>query len=267
MDIILGGEGFGFKVQASTAQKKDRQHFFKVDDVKVKIKNLRINIKKSNHKLLYTFFKPLLYGVVRPVLERVLAHKVKELFDSADAFAYEVQQEAKRNKKLAEQSEDNESEPPNTSQRYIAAVRHTLDEKKKESEKKAGPPREGKVNVATTYKESIFPNIQLPDTLSYVATWYEKLASEGNRWESPVFSVGSASESNFSSPTTVHRKAHKTTEGKLKDRELPETNGATSGTNGSTTAAVKDHINTETNGSSKKNIGAVADAINDAVTS
>src|SRR5699024_6431067 len=69
MDILLGGEGFGFKIAASIANKEDREHIVKVDKVSVDIHNMDIKLRKSKHKVLFKTFKPLLFKIVRPTLE------------------------------------------------------------------------------------------------------------------------------------------------------------------------------------------------------
>lgn len=63
-DIFLGGDGFSFKLQLSTADKHDRARFFKVDKIDVQIKHMTIKLKQSKHKLLFAIFKPLLLGVI-----------------------------------------------------------------------------------------------------------------------------------------------------------------------------------------------------------
>merc|ERR1711900_139017 len=50
-DIFLGGTGLSFKMKMSTAEKKDRQNFFKVDKVDVDVKNFNIKLKQSKDKV------------------------------------------------------------------------------------------------------------------------------------------------------------------------------------------------------------------------
>merc|ERR1712225_148414 len=75
-DIFLGGTGLSFKMKMSTAEKKDRQNFFKVDKVDVDVKNFNIKLKQSKHK----------------ALEKV----IKDKFNEFDAMAYKVKVEADR---------------------------------------------------------------------------------------------------------------------------------------------------------------------------
>jgi len=60
-----------------------------------------------------------------------------------------------------------------------------------------------------TKEDSIFPNIDLPGGISTKATEYRELARKGDKWESPVFSIGSAKKStDIPSAPKIQRKAH-----------------------------------------------------------
>lgn len=228
MDIFLGGEGFGFKIAASTAQKEDRQHFFKVDNVTVNIHNMNIKLKKSKHKVLFSVFKPMLFNIVRPALETVLVKQIREAFEKADEFAYDVHLEAKR----AEEAAKNDPEDTrNGYSRYMDAVRSRMERSKEE--KKNQPKRDTKVQAAATLHGSLFPDVVLPGAVSSKATDYEDLAKKGERWESPVFNIGRAPEStDIPKPASIARKRHQTAEG----RRVDSIGGAAkSGTNGKKT--------------------------------
>merc|ERR1712093_2708 len=94
MDIILGGEGFSFKIAARNAHKKDRTKFVVVDKVDVQVKNLQIKIKQSNHKLLFGIAKPLLLKVMRPAIQKVIEKQIRDAFEQGDAYAWSIHQEA-----------------------------------------------------------------------------------------------------------------------------------------------------------------------------
>jgi len=67
------------------------------------------------------------------------------------------------------------------------------------------------VNVARTQEESLFPQIKLNNGISSKATEYKKMAKSGDRWQSPIFSIGSAGESNhIPGASKVTRKNHET---------------------------------------------------------
>lgn len=95
-DIFLGGTGLSFKMKMSTAEKKDRQNFFKVDKVDVDVKNFNIKLKQSKHKILFAIGKPIMLKVLRPALQKALEKVIKDKVHELDALAYKVKLEADR---------------------------------------------------------------------------------------------------------------------------------------------------------------------------
>ncbi|KAE8387870.1 hypothetical protein BDV23DRAFT_160112 [Aspergillus alliaceus] len=258
MDIFLGGEGFGFKIAASNAQKEDRQNFVKLEKVSVKIDAFSIKLKKSKHKALFTIFKPLLFRTVRPVLQKVLEQQIRDAFSKGDAFAYEIHSEVQRAKEAAV---DDPANAPNIYTRYLDAMRAKMEQNKQQAQ--AVAQRDTKVQTATTLHDSLFPEIQLPGGISTKATEYKELAQKGERWESPIFTIGTAPEStNIPSPADITRKPHTTTSGRLADSNVADGSATATGahaTNGSTTVgatngtAAVGGTNGVTNGASKTN--------------
>ncbi|EKD19889.1 hypothetical protein MBM_01841 [Drepanopeziza brunnea f. sp. 'multigermtubi' MB_m1] len=207
-DIFLGGTGLSFKMKMSTAAKKDRQNFFKVDKVDVDVKNFNIKLKESKHKILFKIGKPLMLKVIRPALQKALEKLIKDKFNELDALAYKVKLEADR--AIQEAKEDPES-APNIYQRYASAVQKQLLQGKQKADAVAS---QTKVNVAMTKHDSIFPDITLPGGISSKATEYKELGQSGEAWRSPIFKLGSASAStNIPGAPTVQRKEHSVTGG------------------------------------------------------
>ncbi len=84
----------------------------------------------------------------------------------------------------------------------------------KNKEKAQEATADKKTNVAMTQHDSMFQNIKLPGGISTKATEYKNLAAKGDKWESPVFTIGSAPEStNLPKATSVTRKHHQTSSG------------------------------------------------------
>lgn len=248
MDIYMGGSGFSFDVALETADPSDRHHFFKVNKVKVDIKNLKLKMKQSNHKLLFNIFKPTLMGVVKPALTKLIEKQIKDSIEKGDAFAYEIKLEAE---KASKEVQDDPANAPNVYKRYYSAFQQRLAEGKQKTESVVS---DKKANVAVTQHDSIFKNIKLPGGISTKATEYKELAAKGDKWQSPIFSLGSASAStNVPKAGAVTRKPHSTAAGVLKPASGPTpysegnshaggsyaktTNGATGTTNGATTGA------------------------------
>lgn len=206
MDIMLGGTGLSFKVAMETADPKDKHHFFKVNTVDVNISNMNIKVKQSNHKLLFKLFKPLLLKVMTPVITKVIEKQVRDNIHQLDGIAFQINQEAKR---AAEKVKDDPSQAQNIYQRYANAAKNYMTQAK---QKKDDVAADKEVNIAITQHDSILPSIKLPGGISTKATEYKDLAAKGDKWESPVFSIGSAKESsNLPRLSEVTRKPHSAT--------------------------------------------------------
>ena len=224
MDIFMGGTGFSFKIAMETADKSDRQHFFKINTVNVDMKSLNIKLKQSKHKLLFNIIKPLLFSVVKPAIAKVLEKLIKDQVHMLDAKAYEIHQEAERAGKAAKNDPEN---APNIYNRYVQAAQKTMTQKKQKAQETAA---DKKANVAMTQHDSIFPQIKLPGGISTKATEYKNLAAKGEKWESPIFGIGSASETtNLPSLAPISRKPHSTNQGGVRGPQNVEPGQSTLG--------------------------------------
>lgn len=224
MDIYMGGTGFSFKIAMETADKSDRQHFFKINSVNVDIKSLNIKLKQSKHKTLFNIFKPLLFAVVRPAIGKVLEKLIKDQVHELDSRAFAIHQEAER---AANAAKNDPANAPNIYNRYVTAFQKKLTEGKQKAE---GTAADKKANVAMTQHDSIFPDIKLPGGISTKATEYKNLAAKGDKWESPVFGIGSASEtSSLPKVTPVSRKSHNATSGSVRGPQNVEPGQSTLG--------------------------------------
>ncbi|KAK6533430.1 hypothetical protein TWF694_002369 [Orbilia ellipsospora] len=213
MDIFLGGEGFSFTLKMSSAEKHDRANFFQVDKVDVSFKHMNIKLKQSKHKLLFALFKPLLLRLVRPALQKVLEKQIKSSFAEFDRKLYAIKTEVDRVEQDMKENPDPEN-ARNIFQRYWSAAQHEFTQKKEKAEEIAA---DKKANIAMTTEDSIFKDIKLPSGTSTAATKYKNMARDGERWESPVFSIGSAKEStNLPKPVDITRKPHNTGRAQLR---------------------------------------------------
>ncbi|RMZ89392.1 hypothetical protein DV736_g3375, partial [Chaetothyriales sp. CBS 134916] len=209
LDIFLGGDGFSFKLIARNAHESDRTHFVVVEKVEVSVKHLAIKIKKSKHKLLFTIAKSILINVLRPLIQKVLEKEIKSNFEKADATAWSIHQDAQRSIEAAKQDPENAQ---NIFSHYQQAWQKRLTDTKET--KKQQKPSETVVNVSFTQQDSIFKDIRLPGGISTKATEYKDLAAKGDRWESPVFSIGDAKEStDIPKHIAVIRRPHGTAAG------------------------------------------------------
>jgi hypothetical protein len=224
MDIHMGGTGFSFKIAMETADKSDRQHFFKINTVTVDIKSLNIKLKQSKHKTLFNLFRPLLFAIVRPAVGKALEKLIKDRVHDLDSKAYAIYQEAERAGRAARNDPENAQ---NIYSRYLDAAKTKFTEKK---EKAAEATADKKANVAVTQHDSIFPDIKLPGGISSKATEYKNLAAKGDKWESPIFSIGSASESTgLPKLQPITRKPHQTASGSVRGPQNVESGQSTFG--------------------------------------
>lgn len=243
MDIFMGGTGFSFKIAMETADKSDRQHFFKINKVDVDMKSLNIKLKQSKHKLLFNIFKPLLFTVIKPAIAKVLEKLIKDQVHQLDEKAYAVHQEAER---VASAAKNDPQNAPNIYSRYVNAIKTTMTKNK---EKAAEATADKKTNIAMTQHDSIFQNIKLPGGISTKATEYKNLAAKGDKWESPVFSIGSAGEStNLPKSSPVTRKHHQSSSGGVRgpqnvERGQSTSDQAQSGTTGGNSAGFSNQVN------------------------
>lgn len=224
MDIFMGGSGFSFKIAMETADKSDRQHFFKINTVTVDIKSLTIKLKQSKHKTLFNIFRPLMFAILRPAVGKVLEKLIKDQVHNADAKAYAVYQEAERAGRAAQNDPEN---APNIYSRYVSAAQKTFTEKQQKAQSAAA---DKKANVAMTQMDSIFPQIKLPGGISTKATEYKQLAAKGEKWESPIFTIGSAAETrNLPRINPVSRKPHNVAQGGVRGAQNLEAGQSTFG--------------------------------------
>ncbi|OAA60506.1 hypothetical protein SPI_05630 [Niveomyces insectorum RCEF 264] len=214
--VYLAGQGFGFSLKLSTADARDPQHFFRVDKVHVDIDHLKVTLHKSRHKLLFNLFKPILLRALRPTLQGVLETTIRDNFNKWDAKLYQIKKDADRAGEEA--SGDPDASQPNSYSRFFNAAKNHYDanrEKKKAQSaeaKKAG--KDKKINLAVTKEDSIFPNINLPGGFSSKATEYREMARKGDAWESPVFTLWTASTSkDIPEAPKIERKAPPPTNG------------------------------------------------------
>jgi DNA ligase-4 len=204
-NFLLAGDGFTFRMKLSSPDEKDKQSFFKVDKVDVSVNNLNIKLVKSSHKMLFGLFKPLMLKVLRPGVQKALEKAIKDQAAKLDGILFQIKQEADR---ALEQAREDPEHTPNIYNRYVTAAQKKVLQGKSKAE---GAVADKKVNYAITKEDSIFPNVHLAGGISSKATEYRDLARKGDKWESPVFSLGSAAKSTDLPPAPkVVRKPHQT---------------------------------------------------------
>jgi len=145
----------------------------------------------------------------------------------------EIERDSYGNTKTKKEAKANPEEAPNIYMRYYNAMQKRLLQGKEKAEAFVS---DKKVNVAVTKQDSIFPDIHLPGGISSKATEYKELAAKGDKWESPVFSIGGAKKStDIPSVPRIERKAHAVSGG--------QTNGNVNGNVGALNGNIRSNIN------------------------
>jgi hypothetical protein len=201
-NLRLAGDGVSFRLKMATADKKDAQNYFRVDKVDVDVKHLKVSLVQSKHKLLFNILRPIMLRVVRPALQKAVEKAIKDNVTKLDAMLLEVKREADR--ALDEATRSDPDALPNIYQRYMNAVKARVLRGKEKAEAVVA---DKKVNYAVTKEDSMFPDVKLPGGISTKATEYKEMARKGEKWESPVFSIGQAARStDIPPPPTIQRK-------------------------------------------------------------
>ncbi|KAI3329555.1 hypothetical protein F4824DRAFT_381410 [Ustulina deusta] len=225
-NLFLGGEGLSFRMKLSTADPKDRQHFFKVDKVDADVQHLKVKLVKTKHSLLFGLFKPIMLKLMRPMVQKIAEKQIKDQFNQMDQTLYLIKQEADR---ALEEALADPEHAPNIYRRYVNAVQKQMLQNKQKAQQAAAKV-DKKVNVAVTKEDSIFQNVHLPGGISSKATEYKELARKGEKWESPVFSIGSSDKStDIPVAPKVTRKEHTTNGGTHPDSAQTTNGGYTNG--------------------------------------
>jgi hypothetical protein len=106
--------------------------------------------------------------------------------------------------------------------------------------------------MAMTKQDSVFQNISLSGGISTRATEFKELAATGDRWESPVFTMGSAKEStDIPQLPSLTRKPHRTAAGVLRGGNHP-TSGQNAGSGYHPTMTSPGHKENGTSGFSNE---------------
>lgn len=203
VDILLSGNGLSATIGLETAEKKDRQAFFKPADIHVSIHHMDVKLRKSTHKVLFAFFKPLLMSTLKPVIAKVAEQQIRSNLTKFDAQIY-----ALHKKVQAEKEKAKEGDPEGAAQDlklYFEQIKARFLENKRQKEARA---KQTTVNVAATLEGSKLQNKKLPGITSTTATKMKQRAREGKTWHSSIFDIGSAKPStNVPAPKAISRKS------------------------------------------------------------
>ncbi|KAG0210665.1 hypothetical protein BGX28_009092 [Mortierella sp. GBA30] len=84
-DVLIHKKGMDIFVKGrKTGEDVETPSMITVDDVKVKIHSLTINLRKSNHPVLYTFARPFIKTVVKNAIAHALEAQIRKALTSGD---------------------------------------------------------------------------------------------------------------------------------------------------------------------------------------
>lgn len=231
MDVTLADTGLDFKIKLETADKSDNAHFFKVTNVDVKISNFKLALRNQHHPILTKLVSLFAKGsIMQAPIKKVLETQIKKAVSDFDAFCYGIHKDAKKAQAQAKEDPENAK---NIFKHYADAYKEKMlrqkEDKQAKAEKAKAKLQEKQVetNIAFTKDQRISTkwnngqglpiDAQEKDPKSgsgrftLKAQEYKDLAYSGQKWESPVFSLGSAKESsNLPKAAQVSRKPHET---------------------------------------------------------
>jgi len=212
MDIKISGRGLSANVGLETSPDSDTKHaFFKPAVVKVEIHSMDIKLTKSNHKLLYSIFRPLLMSIMKPAIAKAAEVQIRKSLQDADSYLYSLYKEVQKEKRRVENKPADEK--VGELKMYTNMIQRRFNEskeqKKRRAEEVANRAKQTKVNVAATREGTIFKDVKLEGGVtSNIATDMKRRAREGEDWHSPMFSIGSARESShIPKPKEIRRKS------------------------------------------------------------
>ena len=120
MDVLLGGEGMSFDMRLVNADQHDANRIFRVESLTVRLKNLSVTLKKSNHKTLFSFFKPIFMAVIRPAIVKAAEARIRKSFDQLDEQLWLIQNEYNKAKEAAE------NQPPQDTENMVNMYIHAI---------------------------------------------------------------------------------------------------------------------------------------------
>ena len=203
VDILLSGNGLSATIGLETAEKKDRQAFFKPANIDVTIHHMDVKLRKSSHKLLFGIFKPLLMSTLKPVIAKVAEQQIRSNLTQLDREIYSVYKKVEAEKEKAK-----DGDPEGAAQDlklYFEQIKARFLENKRQKEARV---KQTTVNVAATLEGSKLQDKKLPGITSTTATKMKQRAREGKTWHSSIFDIGSAKPStNVPAPKPITRKS------------------------------------------------------------
>ncbi|KAL5615056.1 uncharacterized protein BROUX77_000893 [Berkeleyomyces rouxiae] len=207
--------------------------WFQLQAVSVDVSRLEVNILESSHKILHHLFRPFVIRELRNALKEAAERFIRDKVAQLDALLWEIHQNAtahaSRARELNRRPAGKLRRYAKAARHVFRIYRH---QRRRQRERDShslvdstSSPRNARAALLgtrtgrgpshtltphaaakrcthiswTLTDDSLFPHIKLPDargtSVPAKAAEYKELARKGERWMSPVFSIGSAPRS------------------------------------------------------------------------
>ncbi|GBE81549.1 hypothetical protein SCP_0312780 [Sparassis crispa] len=177
-DVLLGGSGLTVTAHIISSD-LDRSSVFKIKNVQVHMDTLKFSIRDSKHDTLYKALHPLVQGLVKKQLQKVIGGAVQTALEYLDGELVTV-----RDQMAETMAETTASEERSRTQ----VLQEQLFAKKDKTEEKADT-KGSQFKVVTQRGDELLPQVGRPEGWVNRALEQTQSASKGEEWRSEAFNM------------------------------------------------------------------------------
>ncbi|KAK0472554.1 hypothetical protein IW261DRAFT_1508059 [Armillaria novae-zelandiae] len=167
-DIVLGGQGLTVRfIHMSSTKTNDSQ----ATKVIVKVDSLKFSVRDSKHDFLYKTLKPLVMGIVKKQIEKVVGDAIRTGFEYVDGVLVSVRQE---------QEEDGKGK--------IDAIQEVF-KKRKDEAKSVSSASSSQFKVVANKRDSMLATQGNPSGWIHKTAEREQMVSQGEGWRSDAYNI------------------------------------------------------------------------------
>ncbi|KAK0472851.1 hypothetical protein IW261DRAFT_1506212 [Armillaria novae-zelandiae] len=163
-DIVLGGQGLTATVHLASSPKSDSTSVFTIKKDIVKVDSLKFSVRDSKHDFLYKTLKPLVMGIVKKQIEKVVGDAIQTGFEYVDGVLVSVRQEQQDNGKGK-----------------IDAIQEVF-KKRKEEAKSVSSASSSQFKVVANKRDSMLATQGNPSGWIHKTAEREQMVSQGEGW-------------------------------------------------------------------------------------
>ncbi|PBK79985.1 hypothetical protein ARMGADRAFT_1099659 [Armillaria gallica] len=170
-DIVLGGQGLTATVHLASSPKSDPTSIFTIKKVIVKVDSLKFSVRDSKHDFLYKAVKPLVMGIVKKQIEKVVGDAIRTGFEYVDGVLVSVRQE---------EQEDGKGK--------VDAIQEVF-KKRKDEAKSASSASSSQFKVVANKRDSMLASQGNPSGWINKTAEREEMVSKGEGWRSDAYNI------------------------------------------------------------------------------